>query len=81
MWAGERRGLHSMTLVGTQLYLFGGAPQRGPMLADLWALDTAQQPLRWQALAPVGPSPHPRCSQGAAALGTQLVIVGGSYYR
>lgn len=33
------RGLHSCTAVGDTLYIFGGAPQKGPMLDDLWALD------------------------------------------
>lgn len=75
------RGLHSLTTLGSQLYLFGGAPQRGPMLGDLWVLDTAQQPLQWQQLAPAGPAPPPRCSHVAAAVGKDLLILGGSYYK
>jgi hypothetical protein len=74
------RGLHSVTAVGSELYLFGGAPQRGPMLGDLWRLDTATRPLRWQRLAPAGPAPAPRCSHAAAALGHLIVILGGAYY-
>ena len=76
-----RRGLHSLTAVGSRLFLFGGAPQRGAMLDDLWVLDTAQQPLRWRALAPEGPRPPARCSHVAAALGQQLVVLGGAFYR
>lgn len=76
------RGLASLTAVGSALYLFAGAPQRGAMLADLWRLDTSQpEGLAWERLHPGGPTPHPRCSHTAAAVGSSIVFHGGSFYR
>ena len=58
------RGLHSMTAIGSKLWLFGGAPQKGPMMDDLWVLDT--QTLEWRqidkpakVLSPSVPPPVP----------------------
>lgn len=73
------RGLHSVTAVGSKLYLFGGAPQKGGMLNDLWLLDTAS--MQWTELQPKGQLPHVRCSHTAVVMGTSIVIFGGSYYR
>ena len=73
------RGLHSVTAVGNKLYLFGGAPQNGGMLNDLWVLDTAT--MQWTELHPEGELPHKRCSHTAVAMGTSIVFFGGSYYR
>lgn len=73
------RGLHSVTAVGNKLYLFGGAPQKGGMLNDLWVLDVAS--MQWTELHPEGQLPHVRCSHTAAVMGTSIVIFGGSYYR
>lgn len=73
------RGLHSLTLIGDGLVLFGGAPQSGPMVGDLWRLDLAT--LAWRRLSPSGPHPHVRCSHVAAAAGpSRLVVVGGAFY-
>lgn len=78
----QSRGLHSLTPVSRKLFLIGGAPQRGPMLGDLWVLDTSQQPLRWRKIEPQGPVPPPRCSHAAAAVGQGgVLVVGGSFYR
>ena len=73
------RGLHSVTAIGNKLYLFGGAPQKGGMLNDLWVLDTAT--MQWTELHPEGELPHKRCSHAAVAMGTSIVCFGGSYYR
>lgn len=75
-------GLHSLTAVGQKLFLFGGAPQRGPMTDELWILDTAQQPLRWRRVAPAAGAawPPPRCSHAAVAVGETLLVLGGSFY-
>jgi N-acetylneuraminic acid mutarotase len=74
------RGLHSLTAVGSKLYLFGGAPKSGPMLDDLWVLDLGGD-LTWQRLSPGGRPPHARCSHAAAAAGGDIVYSGGSYYK
>lgn len=73
------RGLHSVTAVGDKLYLFGGAPQKGGMLNDLWVLDVAS--MQWTELHPEGELPHKRCSHTAVVMGTSIFIFGGSYYR
>lgn len=73
------RGLHSVTAVDKKLYLFGGAPQKGSMLNDLWVLDTAT--MQWTELHPEGELPHTRCSHAAVAMSTSIVFFGGSYYR
>ena len=73
------RGLHTVTAVGDQLWLFGGAPKQGAMLEDLWALDVPT--LTWKQPDVQGASPPPRCSQAAAAVGSQIYYVGGEYYR
>lgn len=77
------RGLQSLTAVDDVLYLYGGAPQKGPMLADLWALDTKTR--QWKQLHPKpaanGWKPHARCSHGAAAMNGRLFFLAGSYYK
>ncbi|GLC36198.1 hypothetical protein PLESTB_001369300 [Pleodorina starrii] len=88
------RGLHSLTLAapptgastpGEALYVYGGAPQSGPMYGDLWVLDTGA--MTWRQLTPEGPMPQARCSHvaGACAAGGDvasryLLLAGGSYY-
>ncbi|GBF89617.1 hypothetical protein Rsub_02335 [Raphidocelis subcapitata] len=77
--APSARGLHSLTRVCDGLLLFGGAPQSGPMVGDLWRLDLAS--LSWRRLTPAGPQPHVRCSHIAAAVGpSKLLVVGGAFY-
>mmetsp|Transcript_14114 Transcript_14114/g.38160 ORF Transcript_14114/g.38160 Transcript_14114/m.38160 type:complete len:386 (+) Transcript_14114:86-1243(+) len=82
------RGLHSLTAVAphpsalpTKLFLFGGAPQRGPMMSDLYALDLLTN--EWTKLSPSGAQPHARCAHGAAAapLGRHLLVFGGAFYK
>ena len=73
------RGLHSLTAIGDKLYLFAGAPKEGPMLGDLWALDTASK--AWTELDAEGKTPHVRCSQAVAAVGSDIFMLGGSYYK
>lgn len=73
------RGLHSCTLVNGKLYLFGGASQQGKMMNDLWVLDLGSK--QWTELHPEGNLPHIRCSHTTVAVGSSLVIFGGSYYR
>ncbi|KAK9794608.1 hypothetical protein WJX73_007394 [Symbiochloris irregularis] len=72
------RGLHSLTAIGNKLWLYGGAPKSGSMLGDLWALDLST--LEWREIRD-GEKPHVRCSQAAAAVGDELVMFGGAYYR
>ena len=74
-----RRGLHSLTAVGDRLYMFAGAPKEGPMLGDLWALDTGSH--AWTELDAGGRTPHVRCSQAVAAAGSDIFFCGGSYYK
>jgi hypothetical protein len=76
--APSSRGLHSVVKVGNALYLYGGAPQKGPMLDDLWKLDLGS--LQWQQLQPSGQTPHARCSPAAAAAGKYILYFGGAFY-
>lgn len=76
--APSSRGLHSVVHVNNALYLFGGAPQNGPMLGDLWKLDLHS--LQWQQLNPAGPSPHVRCSTAAGVHGSSIFYFGGAFY-
>ncbi|EFJ43778.1 hypothetical protein VOLCADRAFT_106727 [Volvox carteri f. nagariensis] len=69
----------------TALYMYGGAPQSGPMYDDLWMLDTGS--MTWRQLHPEGPTPHARCSHisgacsgGSGVTGRYLIFIGGSYY-
>jgi hypothetical protein len=91
--APSSRGLQSMTLVeDDRMLVFGGAPQKGGMLGDLWALDgdfaSSSSPLRWTRLWPPpgeeeeggSNSPHVRCSHVACAARGGLLVLGGSYY-
>lgn len=76
--APSSRGLQSVMHVNNALYLFGGAPQSGPMLDDLWKLDL--QSMQWQRLKPGGPQPHVRCSTAAGVVGSNIVYFGGAFY-
>lgn len=76
--APSSRGLHSMVHVNNALYLFGGAPQNGSMLGDLWKLDLDS--MQWQQLNPAGPSPHVRCSTAAGVVGNSIFYFGGAFY-
>lgn len=76
--APSSRGLHSVVKVGGALYLYGGAPQKGPMLDDLWKLELSS--MQWQQLQPQGQIPHARCSPAAAAVGKYIVYFGGAFY-
>ena len=49
------------------------------MLGDLWALDTASS--AWAELDAEGKTPHVRCSQAVAAVGSDIFMLGGSYYK
>jgi hypothetical protein len=77
-----------------RLLVFGGAPQKGPMFGDLWALDgdfLGDGPLQWTRLWAGGgaeegegqgteAAPHVRCSHVAADVDGGLLVLGGSYY-
>ena len=58
-----------------------GAPQSGPMLDDLWSLDTSAPQLVWKREAVGGRAPSPRCSHSAAAVGSDIVFHGGAVYK
>lgn len=73
------RGLHSMTAVDGNLYIYAGAPKEGGMLGDIWEVDLANQ--TWKELDPDGQVPHVRCSHAAAATGKNIICFGGSYYK
>ncbi|KAF8065913.1 protein phosphatase 2C 68 [Scenedesmus sp. PABB004] len=74
--APSSRGLHSMVALRDGLYLFGGAPQSGPMLDDCWRLDLGS--MAWERRAG---GPAARCSAAAAAVGGRyMLIVGGAFY-
>ena len=49
------------------------------MLGDLWALDTGSS--AWAELDAEGKTPHVRCSQAVAAVGSDIFMLGGSYYK
>lgn len=72
------RGLHSVVKVGNAMYLYGGAPQKGAMLDDLWKLDLSS--MQWQQLQPSGQKPHARCSPAAGAVGKYILYSGGAFY-
>ena len=65
--------------MGEELYMFAGAPKAGPMLGDLWALHTGKH--AWAERDADGKTPHVRCSQAVAAAGSDIFLLGGSYYK
>ncbi|GIL56650.1 hypothetical protein Vafri_11982 [Volvox africanus] len=94
---GQTHGLQAPTVGGkatsgsdvAALYLYGGAPQSGPMFGDVWLLDSGS--MTWRQLSPEGPTPPARCSHVAGAsngsngggggiAGRYLIFIGGSYY-
>ncbi|GLI65268.1 hypothetical protein VaNZ11_008758 [Volvox africanus] len=94
---GQAQGLQAPAAEGkatsgndiTALYLYGGAPQSGPMFDDLWLLDSGS--MTWRQLSPEGRTPAARCSHVAGAIndsdgdgggtaGRYLIFIGGSYY-
>lgn len=62
------------------LLIFGGASQQGTMCNDLWRLNL-NETLQWQKLEPAGELPHVRCSHVAANVHSNLLVIGGSYYK
>ncbi|KXZ45615.1 hypothetical protein GPECTOR_52g18 [Gonium pectorale] len=79
--AGASAGAALAAEPSTAIYLYGGAPQSGPMYGDLWVLNP--NALTWRQLAPEGPAPQARCSHVAGACGEGgrfLLAIGGSFY-
>ena len=85
---GPRAG-HTLTLVGTELHLFGGGdtsvldvPAMGDVfndhyVLDLQNLDWARPELQWRCPPADGMPPAPRSGHGAAAVGSEIYIFGG----
>jgi len=76
------RGLHTMTALGSsKLVVYGGAPQQGPMMGDLYELDLGS--MRWEQVTPSGTVPHARCAHVAAAVpgGRYILYHGGAHYK
>lgn len=77
------RGLQAAAVVGRRLFIFGGAPQSGPMLDDMWVLELDAQPLTWRQIVDAGSSAGPgrRCSAAVGVAGHYLLLFGGARYR
>lgn len=93
------RGLASLVALpsacedgSTTLLLFGGAPRRGGMEADLWRLRVRGPAAAWERVGPPAPGgsgpasaaapwPPARCSHVAAAAPGGMVVWGGSFYH
>ena len=89
---GPRAG-HTMTLVGTELHLFGGGDTSAldvPEMADVFNdhyvcdlrnIDWARPELQWRCPPADGVPPAPRAGHGAVAVGKQIYIVGGHGHK
>jgi N-acetylneuraminic acid mutarotase len=89
---GPRAG-HTLTLVGTELHLFGGGdtsaldvPEMGDVfndhyVFDLHNMDWASPEVHWRCPPADGVPPAPRAGHGAAAVGKHIYIVGGHGHK
>ncbi|MEW5319576.1 MAG: hypothetical protein WDW38_010721 [Sanguina aurantia] len=70
------RGGHTATLIGDQLYIFGGEDPFRRALPDLWVLDLTS--MTWNQPATIGRAPSARSAATAAAfLDRYLLLFGG----
>ncbi|KAJ3359308.1 hypothetical protein HDU91_004962 [Kappamyces sp. JEL0680] len=65
---------HSLTMVGSSMYLFGGLAH-DTALDDLWVFDTNTH--KWSLVEVAGLKPTARCAHTCSRLGSKLVVVGG----
>jgi len=66
---------HTATVVGENMYVFGGNGIEGILLNDMWAYSF--QFNIWQELHPAGSAPSPRYTALAASIGEAIYIYGG----
>jgi hypothetical protein len=81
----KRRAYHSMEVVGTKLFVFGGGDSEGTLRNDVWSFETTTN--TW-ALAKADDNagsgvvdlnyPKRRASHSMAVVGTKLFVFGGS---
>lgn len=71
------RGLQSVTLVGSQLYMFGGEDTKRRLLNDLNILDL--ETLTWETVVASGACPSPRSGHTAAAHGNRYIFIFGGH--
>nr|XP_024395318.1 acyl-CoA-binding domain-containing protein 6-like isoform X2 [Physcomitrium patens] len=73
------RGGHSVTLIGSQLYMFGGEDPKRRLLNDLNILDL--ETMTWEAVTASGACPSPRADHVATAYRDKCIFVfgGGSH--
>lgn len=69
------RGGHTATLLGQQLFVFGGEDRSRRALSDLHVLDL--KTMTWSSPATTGAAPAARTGHAAAALGDMLFVFGG----
>jgi len=75
---------HAAASIGATMYIFGGmykdvtgTNDKLVFLNDMFALDTAAKPLRWERINQRGDIPAARCGHRLLALGSRLVLFGG----
>eukprot|EP01050_Picozoa_sp_SAG11_P017431 SAG11_NODE_2516_length_3265_cov_3.032533_2_plen_353_part_00 len=61
------RSFHSMTSLGSRLFVFGGCGERG-RLNDLWCIDTAASSPAWVCLSPGGEQGDCPAARGGSSL-------------
>lgn len=76
------RGGHTLTVVGTQVIMFGGSDRVPVTYDDLWVLDTGkgEQGLQWTRITPSFANEckvHPRSGATLTAVGDQVYLFGG----
>ena len=78
------RGNHSAAVVADRLWLFGGdAANAGVLPHTVWSLALAaptesDPPMSWAAVSATGEPAPPSCDHAAVAIGTRVLLLGGS---
>jgi len=72
----QARWGHSANVLGENMYVFGGTPQAGQALNDLWGYNF--QYGVWQKLSPAGGLPPARFQHSGVTIGDGVWIYGGN---
>jgi hypothetical protein len=67
---------HSLSLVGSKIYLIGGINPSSVPSSDVFVLDIEKN--EWSHVAPTGPVPPHRWGHSATVVGDKIVMFGGS---
>ncbi|KAA0155837.1 hypothetical protein FNF28_06675 [Cafeteria roenbergensis] len=68
---------HGSAAVGSRVLVFGGG-QATRVFNDLHCLNTEAWPWRWERVADMGGVPRPRVAHAVAAVGSAMVVFGGT---